>query len=159
MSHHAFPKPDDIIKVTLNNPLHLHLHSQWLANPYHELQRSDSIMIPQKNGWRELSISTRMEMVMAHWHWIREVVTTLDKAKADWYWRTNKMTQQNSRWRRRQWEPPWWGLGIGMGHTVGKISHTTPAPVQTAPIWKLQPQYWFFTTVSFGALWVQCHVD
>ena len=110
MSHHAFPKPDDIIEVTLNNPLHLHLHSQWLANPYHRLQRSDSIMIPQKNGWRELSICTRMEMVMAHGHWIREARTTLDKAKADWYWRTNKMTQKSSRWRRQR-EPLWWQQG------------------------------------------------
>ena len=25
-------------------------------------------------------------------------------------------------------------IGIGTGHTVGKISHTTPAPVQTTPI-------------------------
>ena len=32
---------------------------------------------------------------------------------------------------------------IGTGHTMGKISHTTPAPVQTTPIWTLQPWYWF----------------
>jgi hypothetical protein len=47
MSHHAFPKLNAIVKVTLDNPLPLHLDSQWLEDPYHKLQRPDSIMMLQ----------------------------------------------------------------------------------------------------------------